>query len=89
MQRTTGADYFKAIYAANKAQVDEFVTLTGSASATLPQLKAAYAKARPLYEQLEVLAPAFPDEDEAIDARPDGHELGMFRCWSCSVHACM
>jgi iron uptake system EfeUOB component EfeO/EfeM len=76
MQRTTGANYFKAIYKVNKAQVDEFVTLATSGTATLPQLKAAYAKGRPLYEQIEVLAPAFPDEDKAIDARPDGYELG-------------
>ena len=76
MQRTVGADYFKAIYAVNKAQIDEFVTLTGDDSATLEDLKAAYAKARPLYEQIETLAPAFGDEDGNIDARPDGFELG-------------
>jgi iron uptake system EfeUOB component EfeO/EfeM len=76
MQRTTGANYFKAIYKENKKQVDVFVTLANSGSATLAQLKAAYAKGRPLYEQIEVLAPAFPDEDKAIDARPDGYELG-------------
>ena len=76
MQRTTGADYFRAIYAVNKAQIDEFVTLTDDASATLEDLQAAYAKARPLYEQIETLAPAFPDEDGNIDARPDGFELG-------------
>ena len=72
-----GADYFKAIYAVNKAQIDEFVTLTGDDSATLEDLKAAYAKARPLYKQIETLAPAFPDEDGFIDARPDGYEFGV------------
>ena len=76
MQRTVGADYFKAIYAVNKEQIDEFVTLTGNDLATLEDLKAAYAKARPLYEQIETLAPAFPDEDGFIDARPDGFEFG-------------
>ena len=76
MQRTAGADYLKAIYTENKAQIDEIVALTGSDTATLTQLKAAYAKSRPLYEQIEVLAPAFPDEDCNIDCRPDGFEFG-------------
>lgn len=76
MQRTIGADYFKALYTRNKAQIDAFVELVGTPGTPLADLKAAYAEARPLYEQIETLAPAYPDEDAAIDARPDAYELG-------------
>lgn len=89
LQRTVGADYFKALYTANKAQVDALVVLAESGTATLRQLKAAYALARPLYEQIETLAPAFPEEDAAIDARPDGYEGGEHAYLSSRASSCV
>lgn len=78
MQRREGATYFSTLYERNLPQVRALVSAIRS-GAPLAQLRAAYARARPAYEQLEVLAPAFPDQDEAIDARPYGFAEGAVR----------
>ncbi len=44
--------------------------LTALKSGDINQAQAAYINARPPYEEIEVLAASFPEEDEAIDARP-------------------
>lgn len=75
MQRAAGASYFQAIYAFNFEQVQNLVA-TIRVGGTLEEAQEAYTIARPLYEQIEVLAPAFGDEDEAIDARPAGFGEG-------------
>ena len=69
----------------NEPQVTSLVSALRQ-GAPLQRLRALYARARPAYEQLEVLAPAFPDQDEAIDARPYGFAEGaLASClWLCA-----
>ena len=76
VQRQQGATYFQQLYARNYPQVEALVDAVRGGGAPLTRLRALYSAARPAYEQLEVLAPAFPEQDEAIDARPYGFPEG-------------
>jgi hypothetical protein len=78
MQKEEGAAYFKALYAYNAPQVASLVAAIKKGE-PLHQLRLIYSKTRPAYEQLEVLAPAFPDEDEQIDSRPYGFDSGVLQ----------
>ena len=42
----------------------------------MPEARQVYARARLAYEQIEVVAGAYEEEDTTIDARPDGYEFG-------------
>ena len=63
------ADYMKALNARNVPKVRALVAAI-AAGEPLAAVRELYRQARPVYEQVEVLAPAFPAEDEALDARP-------------------
>lgn len=69
------ADYMKALNARNVPKVRALVAAL-KAGEPLDAVRELYRVARPIYEQVEVLAPAFPDEDEALDARPYGFAEG-------------
>eukprot|EP00171_Calliarthron_tuberculosum_P009616 IDg9616t1 len=63
-----GVRYFAKRCAAQQTLTHALVRAI--AKGDLADAKAAYVESRPPYEEIEVLAPAFPDLDEAIDARP-------------------
>lgn len=75
MQKREGAQYFATLFELNEPQVAALADGVRAGS-NIGQLRQLYSRARPAYEQMEVMAPAFPDQDEAIDARPYGFPEG-------------
>jgi iron uptake system component EfeO len=73
-QVDTGLAYFRFLANAQLPLVQALVTAIGSGN--LVSAKDAYVRSRPPYEQIEVLAASFLDEDTNIDARPPALELG-------------
>lgn len=71
-----GLDYFRALIPFEKTLVSELRAAVEGGD--VEAAKAAYQKARPLYEQIEVLATSFGDEDSDIDARPYSFKFGEF-----------
>jgi len=69
-----GVNYFSNLCSTLQSNVDALVSALQSGQRD--ESVAAYVKSRPEYEQIEVLAPSFPDEDRDIDARPYAHEFG-------------
>jgi hypothetical protein len=67
LQIAKGLQYFRGLAAAGRPKV---VALRDAVMAgNLPQAKNAYIKSRNEYEQIEVLAPGFPNIDCSIDCR--------------------
>lgn len=71
-----GLDYFRALMPYQIAQVQSL--LDAIEGGDVEDAIAAYKNSRPLYEQIEVLAGSFSDEDSDIDARPYAFERGEF-----------
>lgn len=69
-----GVQYFAKRCESQKLLVKDLVSAIKSGN--LKATKAAYVDSRPPYEEIEVLAPSFPELDEAIDARPYTFETG-------------
>ncbi|ASC71780.1 Iron uptake system component EfeO [Halomicronema hongdechloris C2206] len=69
-----GVAYFREKAAEQLALVKDFLAVL--ATGDLEAAKAAYIEARPPYEQIEVLAASFEQEDSDIDARPYSFEQG-------------
>lgn len=66
-----------ALGALCKAQQKTLADLTAAIeSGDMKKAQKLYTPARMPYEQIEVVASAFEDEDKAIDARPDAYEFG-------------
>lgn len=76
LQKREGAQYFSMLFDMNEPQVTALADGVRN-GASMAQLRRLYSQARPAYEQMEVMAPAFPDQDEAIDARPYGFDEGV------------
>ncbi|GMH34438.1 hypothetical protein BSKO_02272 [Bryopsis sp. KO-2023] len=75
-QIKAGLDYFRALMPGQIALVDELIAAIEAGD--LDGAKKAYTRSRPPYEQIEVLAVSFLNEDSDIDARPYAFELGEF-----------
>lgn len=71
-----GLDYFRALMPFQEALAENL--LAAIKGGKLAKAKEAYVKSRPLYEQIEVLAASFPQEDSDLDARPYAFGLGEF-----------
>ena len=73
-QVQAGVDYFKAQAEEQLPLVEKL--LESLQSGDLEAAKAAYVESRPPYEQIEVLALDFEEEDTDIDARPYAFDAG-------------
>jgi hypothetical protein len=77
LQKEEGAAYFKKLYDWG-AEVAKNLVKAIKRGDPLADLMRIYSEVRPFYEQMEVLAVVFPDEDGELDSRPYAYPSGVF-----------
>lgn len=73
MQIATGLTYFLDLATTTRPKI--VALMDAVAGGNLTEAKAAYVNSRAEYEQIEVLAPGFPDIDCRIDCRASASPL--------------